>query len=224
MIRFDEVGKRYGRVWSLHPVSGVVRKGSVVALCGSNGAGKSTLLNVLNGTTRASCGSVSIEGEAANAKHVRSRLGYMPDDFEFDAAMTVKETLRYYGLLQGVKKIPGGLLERVGLAEHADKRTRALSKGMRQRLLLAQALLNEPSLLVLDEPTNGLDPHWIRELTTILTEERERGTTVIFSTHQLDVAAEMADEVWVLQEGRIVQRITGNDEAERYREIRAVFG
>ncbi|OGX78497.1 ABC transporter [Exiguobacterium sp. SH31] len=223
MIQLEQVGKCYGDVWSLHPLDGAIADGRVVALCGSNGAGKSTLLNMLNGTLAPSVGHVSLNGETRDRrKSYNQSFGYMPDDFAFDPSWTVGETFAYYALLQGVKP-DASLLNRVGLDAKTRQQVGMLSKGMRQRLLLAQALVTKPDILLLDEPTNGLDPTWMHVLGRLLREEADRGTTIVFSTHQLDVAARLADEVWMLDAGRLEGRVLVQDEQAAYAEIKNFF-
>ncbi|MFN4213434.1 ABC transporter ATP-binding protein [Exiguobacterium sp.] len=222
MIELKQVGKRYGSTWSLHPLDGTIEAGHVVALCGSNGAGKSTLLNLMNGTITPSVGHISLNGKTTRRRSgFNQTFGYMPDDFAFDPSWTVKETYVYYALLQRVKP-DVSLLRRVGLEDKMGQRVGELSKGMRQRLLLAQALVTTPDILLLDEPTNGLDPLWMRSLSQLLREEADRGATIVLSTHQLDVAAMLADEVWVLETGHLVGRVVVHDETA-YDEIRRFF-
>ncbi|WP_215114862.1 ABC transporter ATP-binding protein [Exiguobacterium sp. s70] len=223
MIQLKQVGKRYGESWALHPLDGTIEAGQIVALCGSNGAGKSTLLNLMNGTITPSVGSVSLNGRTiGDGKAYHQTFGYMPDDFGFDPSWTVGETYAYYALWQGVKpdKV---LLKRVGLDELRHRHVGKLSKGMRQRLLLAQALVTKPDILLLDEPTNGLDPTWMHLLGGLLRDEAARGATIVCSTHQLDVAAMLADEVWMLKDGRVAGRVIVTDETEAYAEIKRFF-
>lgn len=223
MIQLEQVGKRYGDVWSLHPIDGAIADGRIVALCGGNGAGKSTLLNIMNGTLAPSVGHATLNGNTrARYKAFNQSFGYMPDDFAFDPSWTVGETFTYYALLQGGKPDPI-LLKRIGLETKRNDLVGKLSKGMRQRLLLAQALVTKPNILLLDEPTNGLDPTWMHLLSQLLRNEADRGTTIVFSTHQLDVAAKLADEVWILDTGRLAGRVIVQDEQTAYIEIKNFF-
>ncbi|WP_214829117.1 ABC transporter ATP-binding protein [Exiguobacterium algae] len=223
MIRFNQVGKRYGDKWSLQPFDGEIASGKIIALCGSNGAGKSTLLNVLNGTLQPSVGEVLIgEVSPKQRRRYNATFGYMPDDFSFDPSWTVQETFGYYAYLQGGRP-DSTYLARVGLNDRSRLRVSELSKGMRQRLLLAQALVTQPDVLLLDEPTNGLDPIWMQTLRHLLRDEANRGATIIFSTHQLDVATLLADEVWTMEAGTITGKILVEDERQAYEELRRFF-
>lgn len=182
-------------------------KGKVLALCGGNGAGKSTLIRLIIGLIKPTTGSVKINGMdyRQQKNEFLQQFGYMPDDFQFQKSITAKETILFYAKL---KKIPKELaietLEKVGLSEKQNEKVGTFSKGMKQRLLLAQALLANPSVLILDEPTNGLDPYWMNELSKIIIDAKESGQTVIFSTHDLHIAEKVADEVIFLSNGKVI--------------------
>ncbi|WP_214689150.1 ABC transporter ATP-binding protein [Exiguobacterium sp. s163] len=223
MIHCMDVGKKYGDTWSLHPIHEEIMPGRIVALCGSNGTGKSTLLNLMNGTIQPSTGVIQLNGYTIKQRRrYNQSFGYMPDDFSFDDAWSVDETFSYYSILQGARPNPE-ILRRVGLDEHKQKRVSELSKGMRQRLLLSQALVSEPDILLLDEPTNGLDPLWMHTLSELLRQEAERGATIVFSTHQLDVAAMLSDEVWMMRAGAVCGKVYVQDEQAAYERLREFF-
>lgn len=191
----------------VHPFDYTLTKGQVLALCGGNGAGKSTILRMIAGITKATSGSVRLCGRTLqdDKQGFYSYMGYMPDDFQFGHALTAGETLEFYaGLLGGgAKSRISAVLEEVGLADVRDKKVSSFSKGMRQRLLFAQALLGEPEVLILDEPTNGLDPYWLAAFVNMVNKRKQAGQTVIFSTHQLEAAELTADHVILLQEGQV---------------------
>lgn len=185
-----------------------VPPGQVVALCGGNGAGKSTILRMIVGLARPSTGSIALNGLRweKNRKGYLQQIGYMPDDFHFGSALTAEETLRFYAALRGVPAAEAErLLRAVGLYDVRNKRVVVFSKGMQQRLLFAQALLGKPSLLVLDEPTNGLDPYWMDAFVELIQRVKEAGQSVIFSTHQLEVADVVADWAVLLMDGQILR-------------------
>lgn len=199
------VAKRYGKVSAVKDVSFTLNEGETVALVGHNGAGKTTIVKLLLGLIRPSEGSVKVLGEdpAKGDFSVRQRLGYLPESVAFHMALTGRETLAFYARLKRVDLscIPE-LLDRVGLAvEAADRPVRTYSKGMRQRLGLAQALLGRPRVLLLDEPTSGLDPALRRRFYDLLDELRAFGTTILLSSHALTELEDRADRVLIVNQG-----------------------
>lgn len=199
------IAKRYGKVSAVRDVSFELNEGEIVALVGHNGAGKTTIVKLLLGLIRPSEGSVQVLGQdpARGDFAVRQRLGYLPESVAFHMALTGRETLAFYARLKRIdtSKAPE-LLERVGLAaEAADRPVRTYSKGMRQRLGLAQALLGQPRVLLLDEPTSGLDPALRRRFYDLLDDLRSGGTTILLSSHALTELEDCADSVLILNEG-----------------------
>jgi ABC-type multidrug transport system ATPase subunit len=185
-----------------------VRNGEVLALCGGNGAGKSTILRMIVGIQRPSGGEIRINGIRwqENRKKYTEQLGYMPDDYLFGQGLSAEETLTFWASLRKVsKERVMETLGLVGLSAVRSKSVTAFSKGMRQRLLFAQALLGNPPLLVMDEPTNGLDPYWMDSFVNLVNAAKMDGRAVIFSTHQLQVAEAVADHVVFLREGTVVR-------------------
>ncbi|MED0758068.1 ABC transporter ATP-binding protein [Aneurinibacillus thermoaerophilus] len=193
--------------------------GQVIALCGGNGAGKSTIIRMIVGLSQPSKGSIFVKG--IQWKQERERyaqyIGYMPDDYQFGNALSAIETLTFWAKLRGVEREQIlETLEWVGLEEVKNQPVSAFSKGMRQRLLFAQALLSRPPLLVLDEPTNGLDPYWMDSFVRLVKGIKEKGHAVLFSTHQLHVAEAIADRVIFLRNGKIIQEGTIEEFRKRY--------
>lgn len=208
MLELNGVTKTIGKTDIVHPVSLELKSGKILALCGGNGAGKSTLLRMIAGITQPTAGTLKVNGleQKKSRKAYAESIGYMPDDFHFNQPLSAMETLLFYAKLKGVSSDKAmQTLEQVGLTDARDKPATAYSKGMRQRLLFAQALLADPPLLVLDEPTNGLDPFWMGAFVGFMTELKKAGHTVVFSTHQLHVAEEVADQVVFLADGRILR-------------------
>ncbi len=201
-------GKNIRRIYTngqgLRQIDFTLERGRIIALAGGNGAGKSTLIRLLIGEEEADTGEFVWDGERS--------IRYMPDDIQFPLALTAEEIIR---LLAQLKQIPKSrcqeVLERVGLWQFRKQRVRQFSRGMRQRLNLAQSLLGDERLLILDEPTNGLDLLWIAELKHILRAEKEAGKTILFSTHLLSFAEELADDVLLLHEGEVFMHGTLND-------------
>ncbi|MDR9804659.1 ABC transporter ATP-binding protein [Rhizobium hidalgonense] len=204
-VLLSGVAKHYGKVQAVKDVSFALNEGETVALVGHNGAGKTTLIKLMLGLIRPSAGNIEVMGEdpARGDFSVRQRLGYLPESVAFHMALTGRETLAFYARLKRVAASnPLDLLERVGLsAAAADRPVRTYSKGMRQRLGLAQALLGEPRLLLLDEPTSGLDPALRRRFYDLLRDLRSKGTTILLSSHALTELEDRADRVLIVNDG-----------------------
>ncbi len=202
------VTRRYGRRDAVRDVDLTLRAGECVALVGHNGAGKSTLIKIMLGLVRPSAGSVQVLGEdpaASAAARARRELGYLPENVALQPSMTGFETLAFYARL---KRLPvagnAALLERVGILTAAHRRVGSYSKGMRQRLGLAQALLGRPRVLLLDEPTTGLDPALRQSFYEILRDLRRDGAMVLLSSHALAELEGEVDRVLVMNQGRKV--------------------
>lgn len=181
----------------IHDVSFQIGKGRIIALAGGNGAGKSTLIRLLTKQEKHQRGDI--------LWHEQKSIRFMPDDVDFPITLTAEEIIN---LLASLKKCTMeeriNVLKQVGLYEVRKQKVSSFSKGMRQRLNLAQSLLGEGKLLILDEPTNGLDPYWIAQLKEIILSERNKGNTVLFSTHMLAFAGQLADDVIVMHEGQVL--------------------
>lgn len=204
-VSITDAAKHYGKVEAVKDVSFTLNEGETVALVGHNGAGKTTLIKLMLGLIRPNRGSVRVLGEdpATGDFAVRQRLGYLPESVSFHMALTGRETLAFYARLKRVDLAAGDdLFEKVGLAPEAvDRPVRTYSKGMRQRLGLAQALLGQPRVLLLDEPTSGLDPALRRHFYELITELRAGGTTVLLSSHALTELEDRADRVIIINRG-----------------------
>ena len=207
VIEVRQVSKRFDEVQAVRHVDLTVEAGEIFGLIGHNGAGKSTLFKMMLGLIPASSGEIRINGEAVRGpafRQVRRSIGYLPEHVVFYDNLTGIETLHFFADLKGVdKKGCGALLEKVGLSHAAARKVRGYSKGMRQRLGFAQALLGTPRLLFLDEPTTGLDPEGIREFYEILAEMRAQGVTVILTSHILAEIQERVDRLAMMREGEI---------------------
>ncbi len=209
MIDIQNVSRRYGSVWALKNVNLRVEKGSVLGLLGQNGAGKTTLLNILTGYLAPTEGHALIGGfdtllEPAEA---RRHLGYLPEQPPLYDEMTVREYLCFAAELRGVEKraIPahvGEVMELTGLSDMRSRVIGHLSKGFRQRTGMAQALCGDPEVLVLDEPTVGLDPKQITEIRSLI-RTLGRGRTIVFSSHILSEVQQLCDHVVILDHGEI---------------------
>lgn len=205
------VVKNYRAVRALRNVSFDLAPGRLSALVGHNGAGKTTLIKLMLGLIRPDSGSIRVldEDPAAGEFSARRQLGYLPENVAFNAALTGRETLTFYARLKHVKPSKAWVfLDRVGLTDAADRRVGTYSKGMRQRLGLAQALLGRPRVLLLDEPTTGLDPALRQTFYGILNELRDDGATVLISSHALNELEDRAEHVLIMNRGILVAQGT----------------
>lgn len=202
------VTKRFESLVAVNDVDLEVAPGQILGLLGHNAAGKTTMMKMLLGILSPSAGSIRLLGEnprGASGAKVRRQVGYLPENVAFYEQLTGGEVLGFYADLKAVdRRHCRPVLESVGLWEAAGRKVRTYSKGMRQRLGLAQALLGEPRLLMLDEPTVGLDPRASLDLYARLEELRDRGTTVILSSHILAEVEDHADNVAIMGQGRLL--------------------
>jgi Cu-processing system ATP-binding protein len=208
MIEVETVSKRYGDVLAVDDVSLRIARGELFGLIGHNGAGKSTLFRAMLGLEAPTTGAVRIDGEAVGSgafRAVRRRIGYLPENVAFHDNLSGRETLEFFAALKGVASADcGRVLERVGLASAAaGRRVRGYSKGMRQRLGFAQALLGRPALLFLDEPTNGLDPQGIRDFYDTLSVLQDEGVTIVLTSHILAEIQERVGRLAIMKSGRV---------------------
>jgi ABC-2 type transport system ATP-binding protein len=207
MIEVTDLVKRYGEVTVLKGISFTAASG-VTGFLGPNGAGKTTTMRILTGYMPPSAGTAMVAGYDVfkNSMAVRQRVGYLPENVPLYRDMSAIGYLLYLAEIRGVanrRQKAYQVLERVGLVKRADSRIRALSKGMRQRVGLAAALLHDPQVLILDEPTIGLDPFQVLELRELV-RELGRSHTVLFSTHILSEAEQVCDQVVIINRGEIM--------------------
>ena len=201
------LAKRYGAVEALRGVDLAVGEGELVGLLGPNGAGKSTLVKIACGLVRASGGSALVRGSRAGSREARRSLGYLAEMFRFPGWYSADELLQLHQRLSGSA---GGAAERhellklVELLDARGRRVETMSKGMQQRLGVAQALIGSPPLLLLDEPTSALDPVGRRTVRGLLENLRERGTSVLLNSHLLSEIELVCDRVVILLDGRVV--------------------
>ncbi|MGM0370991.1 MAG: ATP-binding cassette domain-containing protein [Halobacteriota archaeon] len=206
VIELSGLSKTFGDVQALRGVDLHVEDGEIFGFLGPNGAGKSTTIDILLDFVRPSTGSATVLGMDAQSDSfsVRQRTGVLPDAYHVYDRLTGREHVQFAIESKGADDDPEALLSRVGILESADRSAGDYSKGMRQRLVLAMALVGSPDLLVLDEPTTGLDPKGAREMREIIRAERARGATVFFSSHILEQVEAVCDRVAILDEGKIV--------------------
>lgn len=205
MLETRALTVRYGRHTAITGVDLAVTKGERLALLGHNGAGKSTLFKAALGFIAPASGTISIAGHAPGDRGARCAVSYLPENVAFHGALTGREILRHFARLRGERAtVADPLLAKVGLAHAAERAVGTWSKGMRQRLGLAQALIGAPQLLLLDEPTSGLDPVSRRDFYTLVDEVAARGAAVVLSSHGLEEVQNRTDRVAILSNGRLV--------------------
>jgi ABC-2 type transport system ATP-binding protein len=208
-IEISNVEKRYKALQALGGVSLKIEEGEFFGLLGPNGAGKTTLISIIAGLIRADAGSVKIHGHdvVSDFRAARRKLGVVPQELVFDPFFTVRETLRlqsgYFGLGNNDKWIDE-VMEELGLANKADTNMRALSGGMKRRVLVAQALVHKPPVIVLDEPTAGVDVELRQTLWQFITRLNREGHTIVLTTHYLEEAQAMCKRVAMLKLGKVV--------------------
>jgi ABC-type multidrug transport system ATPase subunit len=205
-ISVEDLRYSYGTVEALRGITFDVRPGEVLGFLGPNGAGKTTTIRILTGQLRPKAGVARILGRVVRPDdpETQARMGVVFEEKNVYEAMSAVENLRFFASLFGIRDLDAmALLERVGLAERARDRVSGYSKGMRQRLMVARALLNRPDVLFLDEPTDGLDPVSSRAIRGIIREEVERGAAVLLTTHDMWEADELSHRVAFINEGRI---------------------
>lgn len=206
-LEVKQAQKFYGQFQAVKDIDLTIAKGEIYALLGHNGAGKSTLIKMILGLVKPSAGTIVIEGLNYDAKNkeIKKKVGYLPERMNFYDNLTAWETIGFYAKLKGImKKRCEEVLEQVGLKEAGHRRVGAFSKGMQQRLGLAQAIIHKPDLLVLDEPTTGLDPIGILELKEMIRNWNEEGTTILFSSHNLNDVEELAQQIGIMNRGEII--------------------
>ncbi|NTU83496.1 MAG: ABC transporter ATP-binding protein [Chloroflexales bacterium] len=211
MIKTDGLGKRYGDFTAVEALSLTIWRGEVFGLLGPNGAGKTTTILMLLGLTEPSAGAVQVLGLDPRRQplRVKARVGYLPDQVGFYNDLSARANLVYTAHLNSItgaqasRRITGAL-ERMGLGAVMDKRVGTFSRGMRQRLGLAEILLKEPELVIMDEPTLGLDPEAAREFLALIRELKAEGITILLSSHLLHQVQAVCDRVGLFSHGRMV--------------------
>jgi len=209
-IQTNKLRKTYGRKAAVRGLTLEVRRGEVFGFLGPNGAGKTTLIKILLGLAAPSSGSAEVLGRPIGDATVRAKIGFLPEHFRFHDWLTAEEFLRLHGRLHKMepwrlKERAPKLLDLVGLRAHRNKKLREFSKGMLQRIGLAQALINDPELIFLDEPTSGLDPLGRRLVRDIIQDQRARGATVFLNSHLLSEIEITCDRVAFIKHGEMIE-------------------
>ena len=209
-IQTHNLRKVFGRKVAVESLTLEVPRGEVFGFLGPNGAGKSTSVKMLLGLVRPTSGEATVLGRPAGNVEARRKIGFLPEDFRFYEWLTPAELLHLHGRLSGVpredlRRRVTSLLDLVGLTPHREKRLHNFSKGMLQRIGLAQALINEPDLIFLDEPTSGLDPGGRRLVRDIIKAQRARGATVLLNSHLLSEVEVTCDRVAFIKHGQVLE-------------------
>ncbi|GAA5784118.1 ABC transporter ATP-binding protein [Chitiniphilus shinanonensis] len=208
-IAFDGVVKRYGDFAALDGVSFTVEQGDFFALLGPNGAGKTTLISILGGLARATAGRVAVMGHDVERDYraARRAVGIVPQELVFDPFFTVRETLTFQSGYFGLKRNDDWIdeiLASLGLTNKAHSNMRALSGGMKRRVMVAQALVHRPQVIVLDEPTAGVDVELRQTLWSFIRRLNADGHTIVLTTHYLEEAEELCNRIAMLKQGRLI--------------------
>ncbi len=211
MLYINNLWKYYGKTPAVSGLSLHIPEGDLFGFVGPNGAGKTTTMRIICGLLRASGGSVTVNGVDAinNTKNIKRVIGYVPDFFGVYNNLKVKEYMEFYGSMYGmytrdIQKISGDLLELVNLSDKNEEYVDSLSRGMKQRLCVARALIHNPKLLVLDEPNSGLDPRARVEMKELLKNLSSMGKTIMISSHILSELSEMCNSVGIMNHGVLV--------------------
>lgn len=210
-IVIERLSKEYGQYVALNDLSLRIEKGVCVGYLGPNGAGKTTTIKILTNLLRATSGRAYLNGEdvITRPKSALDHVGAVVETPEFYPQLTPRECLSYIGTIRGMKRAAiaertHAVLEQVKLLEVVDNRTRTFSKGMKQRLAIAQAILHEPSVLILDEPTSGLDPRGMVEVRDMIKELKKTDITILMSSHLLNEVQEVCDKVAIIDRGTLL--------------------
>ena len=217
MIEIKNLRKSYGEFEAVKGIDIFLEKGEVYALLGSNGAGKTTLIKILSGLLQPSSGTAEIDGHSArHNRKTRSRFGYMPEHPDLYEKLTGEEFLHMMGSLKGIdsgtlyKKIEK-LSQGLEITDHLQKEMGSYSKGMKQKILFINAVINDPPNLILDEPTNSLDPRFSQDIKSRIEDLASGGKCILMSTHITPVAEDIADKVGIIEQGRLVVEGTVNE-------------
>lgn len=215
VLEVNNIEKHFDSFAAVRGISFSVQLGEVLGIVGPNGAGKTTTIKIILGLLEADSGSIKVLGQSIDSPKIRQRIGYMPETPLFYSHLTGRELLQLVGSLFQLPRLTirqraDNLLGKVGLTEAANRPLREYSKGMLQRINLAQAIINEPELLFLDEPMDGLDPIGRIQMKELLLEIKVGGTAIVFSSHILSDVEVMSDQIAIMDKGKIL-RITSTE-------------
>lgn len=213
VVQAINLNKKYKNKHALKDFNITIEKGDIYGLIGVNGAGKSTLIKIIAGITTQTSGSLYLFGDESNLDEKRRRIGSVIENPSFSPNLCARENLEYYATVMGIKdkQLIIDLLEKVHLDPHSKQPFRQFSLGMKQRLGIAFALLNSPEFVILDEPTNGLDPVGILELRDVIYQLNRRGVTFLICSHILSELSQIATKYGIVNNGEFIKELTNND-------------
>jgi ABC-2 type transport system ATP-binding protein len=218
VIEVEGLVKTYGKVNAVDGISFRIRRGEVFAFLGPNGAGKTTTVEIIEGIRTLSGGKVRMLGEdvTKSIRGIKDRIGVLPQEFSSFDKVTVKETIGFYSSLYKRGRPPEELMKLLNIQDHSKKLYQQLSGGLKQRVGIAVALVNDPEIVFLDEPTTGLDPHSRQEVWKVISGLKRQGKTVFLTTHYMEEAQELADHVAIINRGKIVAEGTVDELIEKH--------
>ena len=225
MITCKELCKSFGDKKVLDGIDIDVKRGSIVGLLGPSGAGKTTMIKILTGQLDAGCGDVTVFGKDVKSLSGddKKKFGIMMDNFGVYERFSCMDNLMVYAGIYAVPKdAVSKTLDDIGLGDAKKKPASALSKGMKARLRLARAFVQKPEIIFLDEPTSGLDPRSMKAVHKIITDKKAEGCTVFLTTHNMEEASKLCDEIYLLNEGKIVERGKPEEICRRYNRLKKI--
>ena len=225
MIKCTGLCKSFGDKKVLDGINLVIKKGSIVGLLGPSGAGKTTMIRILTGQLDASGGSVTVFGKDVKdlTGDDKKKFGIMMDNFGVYERFSCIDNLMIYADIYGVsKETVGKTLDDIGLGDAKKKSASALSKGMKARLRLARAFIQKPEIIFLDEPTSGLDPRSMKAVHKIIMDKKSEGCTIFLTTHNMEEASKLCDEIFLLNEGKIVESGKPEEICRRYNKLKKI--
>jgi len=223
MIKVENISKRYDSIQALDDIHLIIPEGSCFGLVGPNGAGKSTLMKILSGVLQSFNGEIFVNGHSVMNERLKVKkfIGYIPQDICLEETLTAKDNLMYFGSLYGLKgkdlqDRSEKVLQQIGLKERGKDKVITFSGGMKRRLNIGCALLHNPSIVIMDEPTVGIDPQSRNSIFSIIHELKEKGSTIIYSSHYMEEVEQLCDSIGLFDKGTLVECGTMEELQQKY--------